>query len=148
MTRHWKRVTVIFRYLQIMFVNTSQMVYSNTLQAQAQEYNYGPSMSSHAHVVSRLSLHVLLTFAAKSVRTRMIHDLRMQWRNVFTAVRTCTSPPPPLSLFRSSIKKVKLVFFYTVWKERRETRWHVQTAIRHALRSCVVDRHNVTCTCS
>ena len=63
-----------------------------------------------------------LLFAAKSVRTRMIHDLRMQRAmrsRLF--VRTSTSPPPPLSL-SVQYKKGKACLFYTVRKERRESR--------------------------
>ena len=70
-------------------------------------------MSSHAHVVSRLSVHVLLIFAAKSVRTRMIHHLRMQRAMHVSATA---------SLSFGTVQKSKACLFYTVQKERRESR--------------------------
>ena len=65
---------------------------------------------THAHVVSRLSVHVLLSICRKI--STYTHDPRFTYaaRNAFTAVRTYVRARlhHRLSLFRYSIKKVDL----------------------------------------
>ena len=116
-------------YIRTIYINMRyQDVSLYYFTPQAQEYNYGlrSGMSSHAHVVSRLSVHVLLIFAAKSVRARMIHIYVCSVQCVHVlSVRTCTSPPPPLSLFGYSIKKDKVDNDFIIFQGGLSRNWPI-----------------------
>ena len=91
------------------------------INTQAQEYNYGlrSSMLSHAHVVSRLSVHVLLIFATKSVRARMIH--------IYVCSVQCVHVLSVRTYVRARLRHRLSLSLGTVYSTEREKREQAET---------------------